>query len=614
MLQSTSKLKMMEYIMDQNKIRNIAIIAHVDHGKTTLVDQLFKASGMYRDNQEIQERLMDSMDLERERGITIQSKNGACMYKDHLVNIIDTPGHADFGGEVERVLKMADGVLFLVDAQEGPMPQSHFVLKKAIALNLPIIVIVNKVDKQYARSDWAIDQVFDLMVNLNATDDMLDFPILYASAKNGLSGLSLDSMSESMEPIFESVIKNVPAPNCDEAALFKLLVSSISYSPFMGRLAIGKVSQGKILINQEVVISSEDKVSEKIRVTKIYGFKSDSFEEITQASAGNIVAIAGLEAIRVNETISHPESPEPITGIKVDPPTISMQFIANNSPFSGLEGDYVTSSQLKERLYKETLTDVALHVENLAGDSGFTVSGRGELHLSILIEKMRREGFEFQVARPKVILKDVDGTLSEPFEEVTIQVPDEAMGAVIESMGNRKGQMQHMDQQDGMVNLKFELPTRGLLGYQSEFMTQTKGLGLLFSKFLDYRKHTGDIKVRKCGVLISKETCKSIAYALDNLQDRGRLFIGPGVDIYEGQIIGENSREEDMVVNPSKSKKLTNMRASGSDDSVILTPPLKMSLEQYLSFIDDSELVECTPKSIRVRKIILSESDRKRSH
>ena len=599
--------------MDQKLIRNIAIIAHVDHGKTTLVDQLFKSSGMYRDNQEVQERLMDSMDLERERGITIQSKNGACHYNDYLINIIDTPGHADFGGEVERVLKMADGVLFLVDAQEGPMPQSHFVLKKAIALNLPIIVVVNKVDKQYARCDWAVDQVFDLMVHLNATDDMLDFPIVYASAKNGLSGLSVDTLEESMDCIFKSVIENIPAPSCDESLPFKLLVSTISYSPFMGRLAIGKVAQGSLAINQEVVISSEESLSEKMRVTKLYGFKSDNYEEISKAEAGNIVAIAGLESIRVNETITDPEDTSPIKGINIDPPTISMQFMANNSPFCGLEGDFVTSNQLKERLYKETLTDVALQVENLVEESGFSVAGRGELHLSILIEKMRREGYEFQVARPKVILKKIDGTLSEPFEEVTIQVTEETMGSVIESMGNRKGHMQHMDQHDGMVTLKFEVPTRGLLGYQSEFMTQTKGLGLLFSKFLEYRKHVGDIKIRKCGVLISKENCKSIAYALDNLQERGNLFIGPGIDIYEGQIIGENSREEDMVVNPAKSKKLTNMRASGSDDSVMLTPPVKMSLEQYLSFIDDTELVECTPKSIRIRKIILSESDRKRS-
>lgn len=599
--------------MDQKLIRNIAIVAHVDHGKTTLVDQLFKSSGMYRDNQEVKERLMDSMDLERERGITIQSKNGACKYKDHHINIIDTPGHADFGGEVERVLKMADGVLFLVDAQEGPMPQSHFVLKKAIALNLPVIVIVNKVDKQFARSDWAIDQVFDLMVSLNADDDILDFPVLYASAKNGLSGNTLDNLEQSMEPILQSVIDKVPAPGCDESAPFKLLVSSISYSPFMGRLAIGKVSQGILKLNQEVIVSSEDSVSEKMRVTKIYGFQSDNYEEISSASAGNIIAIAGIDSIRVNETIANPEDPTPIEGINVDPPTISMQFLANNSPFCGLEGDFVTSNQLKNRLFKETLTDVALHVETLTQDSGFSVSGRGELHLSILIEKMRREGYEFQVARPKVIVKEIDGVKSEPFEEVTIQVPEETMGAIIESMGNRKGHMQHMDQHDGMVTLKFEIPTRGLLGYQSEFMTQTKGLGLIFNKFLEYRKYVGDIRVRKCGVLISKETCKSIAYALDNLQERGRLFIGPGVEIYEGQIIGENSREEDMVVNPSKSKKLTNMRASGSDDSVILTPPLKMSLEQYLSFIDDTELVECTPKSIRVRKIVLNESDRKRN-
>lgn len=597
--------------MKQDNIRNIAIIAHVDHGKTTLVDQLFKDSGMYRDNQDVNERVMDSMDLEKERGITIKSKNGACMYKDFFINIIDTPGHADFGGEVERVLKMVDGALFLVDAQEGPMPQSYFVLKKAIALDIPVIVVVNKIDKPNARIDWVIDQVFDLMVSLNAPDHILDFKVLYASAKNGMSGYSPSETSHSMTPIFETITTTLPAPHGDRQAPFKSLVSSISYSPFLGCLAVGKISQGSIKINQEIVVSSAKGISPMSRITKLYRFKIDQFEEIQEAAAGDIVAMAGMSDIRVGETITDPTENSAIDSITVDPPTISMQFMANNSPFCGKEGDFVTSNQLKDRLLKETLTDVALTVEPLGDEAGFNVFGRGELHLSILIEKMRREGYEFQVARPKVVYKEENGKKQEPFEEVTIQIPEENMGPIIESLGNRKGQMKHMEQTEGMVTLIFIIPTRGLLGYQAEFMTQSKGLGTLYNVFDSYQPFVGTLRTRKSGVLVSKETCKTVAYALDNLQDRGTLFLGAGEDVYEGQIIGENSREDDIVVNPAKSKKLTNMRASGSDDSVFLTPPKKLSLEECLAFINDTEWVECTPKAIRLRKIFLKENERK---
>ncbi len=594
-------------------IRNVAIIAHVDHGKTTLVDELFKQSGMYRDNQVVEERLMDSMDLERERGITIKSKNGSCTYKDYLINIIDTPGHADFGGEVERVLKMADGVVFLVDAAEGPMPQSYFVLKKAIALSLPVIVVVNKIDKPSARVDWVVDQVFDLMAGLDAPDDILDFPVVYASAKSGIATDNIENEGLNMEPIFQKIISHIPCPKGSESDPFKMLVSTISYSSFLGRLAIGKVTQGKLNINEEVVVSSdEDGVSQKYRITKIFSFEADKQVEATQASVGEIVALAGISDIQISQTISDPNETTPLKGIPVDPPTLSMNFIANNSPFSGQEGEFVTANHLKERLYREILTDAALEVTQSPAE-GFIVSGRGELHLSILIEKMRREGYEFQVSRPKVILKEINGKKCEPFEEVTINVSEENMGSVIESLGHRKGQLQNMDQDAGHVEMVYHMPIRGLLGYQSEFMTQTKGLGTLYTRFLEYRESVGEIKTRKNGVLISKETAKTVAFALDNLQDRSTLFLGPGEDVYEGQIIGENSREEDMVVNPAKSKKLTNMRASGSDDSVMLTPPTIMSLEQCMSFIDDTELVECTPKAIRLRKIILSESDRKRS-
>lgn len=598
-------------LIKQDKLRNVAIIAHVDHGKTTLVDQLFKQSGSFRDNQEVEERLMDSMDLEKERGITIRSKNGACFYKDHFINIIDTPGHADFGGEVERVLKMADGALFLVDAQEGPMPQSYFVLKKAIALQLPVIVVVNKIDKENARPDWVLDQVFDLMVKLEAPDDMLDFKVIYASAKAGLASMDLASSGENMLPVLDTIIDTIPAPKGDASQPFKVLINSIAYDNFLGRLAIGKIHQGAIKLNQEVVVSSQDQVSAKARVSKIYQFKLDQFEEVQEAAVGQIVALAGLSEIKISETICDPSESSPLEGVPIDPPTLSMQFLANDSPFSGKEGDFVTASQVKARLQKETLSDPALQVSELEGETGLMVAGRGELHLSILIEKMRREGYEFQVSRPRVIIKEEAGKKMEPYEEVSIELPEDCMGPVIESLGLRKGVMQEMNQDKGQVQLTYHIPTRGLLGYQSEFMTLSKGLGTLYSRFLEYRSFVGDFKTRLRGVLISKESCKTLAFALFNLQQRGTLFLGPGVEIYEGQVVGENSREEDMVVNPGKGKKLTNMRASGSDETIILTPPKQLSLEQYMSFIDDTELLECTPKSIRIRKRVLTESGRK---
>jgi GTP-binding protein len=598
---------------DQTKTRNVAIIAHVDHGKTTLVDQLFKQSGLFRENQQIANRLMDSMDLEKERGITIMSKNGSCTYKDHRINIIDTPGHADFGGEVERVLHMADGALFLVDAAEGPMPQSYFVLKKAVALGLPIIVVVNKIDKPASRCDWVIDQVFDLLVELKAPDHILDFPIIYSSAKEGFATLDLNEKSTSIFPVFDQIIDKLPSPKGDPNASLQLLVSSISYSQFLGRLAIGKITSGSLKTNQDAIAVRNDQHMASARITKLYKFVSNEKIEIPNATIGDIIAVSGFDSIRVGETITDPNNPLPLPATAIDPPTISINFLPNDSPFTGLEGDFVTSNHLKDRLYRETLSDIALQVEDLTDCPGYKVSGRGELHLSILIEKMRREGYEFQVSKPKVIFKEKDGKKLEPFEELTIEVNEEYNGKVIESLGMRKGQMLEMTQENSMVKLKYKIPTRGLLGYQSDFMMETKGMGVLYYVFMEYNDFCGEIKQRKNGVMVSNTTCTSVAFALFNLQERGKLFLGPGEKIYEGQIIGEHSREDDLVVNPAKGKKLTNMRTSSSDEAVILTPHTKLSLEQYLSYITDRELVEITPKSIRLRKVLLSESERKKA-
>jgi GTP-binding protein len=588
--------------MDQAKIRNVAIIAHVDHGKTTLVDQLFRQSGMFRSNQAVTERLMDSMDLERERGITIASKNGSYKYKDYWINIIDTPGHADFGGQVERVLRMADGCLLLVDAQEGPMPQTYFVLKKALANSLPIIVVINKIDKPAARCDWAVDQVFDLFVKLNAPDALLEFSVVYASAKQGYALRSLDEKNNNMEPISEMIVSSIPAPSGSIDAPLQMQINTIDYSPYLGRLGIGKVVNGTLKINTDIAVSRRDGSISPIRISKIFRFESNEKIAVSEATTGEIVAVAGMDDVTVGVTFTDPLNPRPLPLIEIDPPTLSMNFVPNDSPFAGREGKYVTSRHIEERLARETLADVALHVQPLTDCVGYKVSGRGELHLSILIEKMRREGYEFQVTRPQVIMKEENGKQLEPYEELTIDVDEQYQGVVIEKLGKLKGQMLEMRNENNMAKLIYKIPTRGLLGFRSQFMTDTKGMGIMNYVFAEYGPYAGEITNRVNGVLIVKEISTTVAYALFNLQDRGRLFLGPGIDVYTGQIIGENTRPADMVVNPAKGKKLTNMRASGSDEAVILTPPRLMSLEECIAYINDDELVEVTPSSIRLRK------------
>ncbi len=593
-------------MMKQNKIRNVAIIAHVDHGKTTLVDQLFKHSGMFRENENVSERLMDSMDLERERGITITAKNGSYKYQDYLINIIDTPGHADFGGQVERVLRMADGALLLVDAQEGPMPQTYFVLKKALENNLPVIVVINKIDKPAARCEWVVDQVFDLFAKLNAPDDILDFPVVYTSAKEGFSLLDPEDPVEdggSMHHVSQMIIEHTPAPSGSPDEPLQMQVGTIDYSPYLGRLGIGKVVNGTMQINQPIVVARRDGSIKPVRISKIFCFESDGKVAVDSAGVGQIVAIAGMEDVMVGVTFTDQDNPKPLPLIDIDPPTISMNFIPNDSPFAGKEGKYVTSRHIGDRLQREILADVALRYEPLTDAVGFKVSGRGELHLSILIEKMRREGYEFQVTRPRVILKEENGQTLEPYEKLTVDVDEQFQGAVIEKLGKLKGQLEEMGTENGMVRMVFNIPTRGLLGYRSEFMTDTKGMGMMSYVFSEYGPYAGEILNRVNGVLIVKEPCTAVAYALFNLQDRGKLFVHPGAPLYQGQIVGEHCRAADLVVNPAKGKKLTNMRASGSDEAVILTPPAAMTLEDCIAYINDDELVEVTPKSIRLRKM-----------
>jgi GTP-binding protein len=591
--------------MEQSKIRNVAIIAHVDHGKTTLVDKLFHQSGLFRENQQVAERLMDSMDLERERGITIASKNGSYMYQDYRINIIDTPGHADFGGQVERVLRMADGAVLLVDAQEGPMPQTFFVVKKALAIGMPILVLINKIDKDAARCDWAVDEVFDLLVRLEAPDHILDFPVIYGSAKQGCMIADHNEPlvpGQGMELISEMIIKHVPPPAGNPEAPLQLQINTIDYSPYLGRLGIGKLANGTLRLNENIAVARRDGSIKPVRISKIFGFVGSEKVSVESAGAGDIVAIAGMEDVTVGVTFVDPANPQPLPLIEIDPPTISMHFIPNDSPFAGQDGKFVTSRHIEERLNKETLADVALKVEPLTDGVGFRVSGRGELHLSILIEKMRREGYEFQVTRPHVIMREQDGKTVEPYESLTVDVDEQYQGAVIEKLGRLKGVMTEMKVHNGMSRMIFKVPTRGLLGYRSQFMTDTRGMGVMNYVFAEWGPHAGDIQNRQNGVLVVKENCTSVAYALFNLQERGTMFVGPGEPLYVGQIVGENCRTEDMVVNPAKGKKLTNMRASGSDEAVILTPPRQMSLEDCISYINDDELVEITPKIIRLRK------------
>lgn len=588
--------------MDQDKIRNVAIIAHVDHGKTSLVDQLFRQSGMFRANQQVDERLMDSMDLERERGITIAAKNGSFLYSDYTINIIDTPGHADFGGQVERVLKMADGVLLLVDAQEGPMPQTYFVLKKALVLDLPVVVVINKIDKPAARCDWVLDQVFDLFVKLHAPDHILDFPVVYTSAQDGYARLEPDGENSDMEVLCQAIVDQIPPPAGDPDDGLQMLISSLDYSSYLGRLAIGKITRGSLKVNQDIVMVSSESRPRPTRISKIYRFQGNAKLPVDEVHAGDIVAVAGMDKVLVGMTFADPSKPEPLPPVEVDRPTLSMNFIANDSPFAGRDGKFVTSRHLEERLFRETLSDAALQVEPSNEGGGFKVSGRGELHLSILIERMRREGYELQVTRPQVILQERDGVTQEPYEELTLDVDDQYAGGVIEKLGLRKGQMLTMESVESMVRLVYRIPTRGLLGFRSEFFTETKGMGVMNYVFSEYGPYVGEIRRRKTGVMVAMENCTTAAYALQNLQQRARLFVGPGIAVYRGQVIGEHCRDNDLAVNPAKGKKLTNVRAAGSDDSIVLTPPTIMSLEDCIDFIEEDELVEVTPQAIRLRK------------
>ncbi len=600
---------------DISKIRNIAIIAHVDHGKTTLVDELLKQSGTFGEHQEVSERMMDSNDLEKERGITILSKNTAIEWNGYHINIVDTPGHADFGGEVERVLSMVDCVCLLVDAVEGPMPQTRFVTQKAFELGLNPIVVVNKIDRDGARPDWVIDQTFDLFDRLGGTDDQLDFPVVYASAINGYASLQDDVREGDMTPLFETIIEKVSPPDVDVNAPFQMQVISLDYNSYLGVIGIGRIKKGAVKSNSQVIIIDREGHERKGRVLKVFGFKGLERVEVPEAQAGDIIAFCGIDGLNISDTLCDPDAVEALTPLTVDEPTVTMTFQVNNSPFAGREGKFVTSRQIKERLEKEVLHNVALRVEQTEDPDKFRVSGRGELHLSVLIENMRREGFELGVSRPEVITREIDGVMCEPFEDVMLDVEDQHQGAIMEKMGERKGELKNMvPDGKGRVRLEYIVPSRGLIGFQTEFMTATSGTGLFYHNFDHYGPMiAGEFARRNNGVLISNAQGTSVGFALFNLQDRGRMFIGHGVDVYEGMIIGIHSRSNDLVVNPLKAKQLTNVRASGTDEAVTLTTPISMTLEQALEFIDEDELVEVTPESIRIRKRILTENERKRA-
>ncbi len=602
-------------IHDVKKIRNIAIVAHVDHGKTTLVDQLFRQSDTLAERAEVYERMMDSMDLERERGITIMAKNTAIRWKDYQINIVDTPGHADFGGEVERVLSMVDSVLLLVDAMDGPMPQTRFVTQKAFDMGLHPIVVINKIDRPGARADWVLNETFDLFDRLGATDEQLDFPIVYASGLNGYAGDNPDIRTGDMTPLFEAIVTHVPPPSVDRDAPFRMQISSLDYSSYTGVIGIGRIERGSISSNTPVKIIGRDGAVRSGRVLQIFKFLGLEKVEVDNAAAGDIISFTGIDPLYISDTLCDPNHVEALPSLSVDEPTMSMTFQVNNSPFAGREGKYVTSRQIKERLDRELIHNVALRVEEMDDPDKFKVSGRGELHLSVLIETMRREGYELGVSRPEVIYKEVDGETHEPYELVVLDLDEQHQGAVMERMGERKGELRNMvPDGKGRIRLEYLIPTRGLIGFQTEFMTLTSGSGLKFQTFDHYGpKKDGLGKTRHNGVLVSMATGKALAYALFNLQDRGRLFIGHGDEVYEGMVIGIHSRDNDLTVNPLKAKQLTNIRAAGSDENLILTPPIRNTLEQALEFIDDDELVEVTPKSIRIRKKYLTENERKRA-
>ena len=598
-------------------VRNVAIIAHVDHGKTTLVDELLKQSGVFRENQEVAERVMDSNDIERERGITILSKNTAVMYKGTKINIIDTPGHADFGGEVERVLKMVNGVILVVDAFEGAMPQTKFVLRKALELKLPVIVCINKIDRPEARPDEVVDEVLELFLELDADDSQLDCPFVYASAKAGIASLDADEMGTDMEPLFETILNYIPAPEGDPDAATQVLISTIDYNEYVGRIGVGKVDNGTIRVNQDVVICNHhnpDKII-KTKVSKLYEFDGLNKVEVKEAGIGSIVAISGISELHIGDTICSPENVVPIPFQKISEPTIAMQFMVNDSPLAGQEGKFVTSRHLRDRLFRELNTDVSLRVEETDSPDRFKVSGRGELHLSVLIENMRREGYEFAVSKAEVIYKeDEKGKKLEPFEIAVIDVPDEFSGTVINMLNQRKGELQGMAPTgNGTTRLEFSIPSRGLIGFRGDFMTATKGNGIINTMFDGYQPYKGDMNYRSQGSLIAFESGESITYGLFNAQERGTLFIGPGEQVYGGMVVGQCGKAEDIEVNVCKKKQLTNTRASGSDDALKLTPPKILSLEQALDFIENDELVEITPKNIRIRKKILDPTLRMRA-
>ncbi|BBL72378.1 translational GTPase TypA [Methylogaea oryzae] len=597
------------------KLRNIAIIAHVDHGKTTLVDKLLQQSGTFAAHAKVEERVMDSNALEKERGITILAKNTALDWKDYHINIVDTPGHADFGGEVERVLSMVDSVLLLVDAVDGPMPQTRFVTQKAFALGLKPIVVINKIDRPGARASWVLDQTFDLFDNLGATEEQLDFPVVYASALNGYAGDNEDVREGNMDYLFQTIVDKVQPPQVDVEGPFRMQISQLDYNSYVGVIGIGRVQRGSIKTNTPVAVVSRDGKQRNGRILQVLGFKGLERVEVPEANAGDIIAFTGIDPLEISDTICHPENVEALPPLSVDEPTISMTFQVNNSPFAGKEGKFVTTRQIRDRLQRELLHNVALRVEDTADPDKFKVSGRGELHLSILIENMRREGYELGVSRPEVIIKEIDGELCEPYEFVTIEVEEQHQGTIMEKMGERKGDLQNMvPDGKGRVRLEYVMPSRGLIGFQTEFLTATSGTGLLYHVFDRYGPmKKGDVGQRINGVLISMVTGSAVGFGLFNLQERGRLFVEHGTEVYEGMIVGIHSRDNDLVVNPTKAKQLTNMRASGSDEAIVLVPPIKMTLEQALEFIDDDELVEVTPKSIRIRKKLLLEHERKKA-
>ena len=596
------------------ELRNIAIIAHVDHGKTTLVDKLLSQAGSFASYKHIAERVMDSNDLEKERGITILAKNCAVEFEGVHINIVDTPGHADFGGEVERVLGMVDGVLLLVDAVEGPMPQTRFVTKKALALGLRPIVVINKVDRDGARSDWVINKTFDLFDKLGATEEQLDFPVVYASALNGYATLDLNQPSKDMRPLFEAVLKNVPAPDTDEDAPLQLQISALDYSSFVGRIGVGRVRRGRVKPGQDVMVMSGDRPPKRARINQVLGFRGIERVPLDEALAGDIVLINGIDEIGIGVTLADVNKPEALPMPKVDEPTLTMNMMVNTSPLCGQEGKFITSRQIRDRLNKELLVNVALRVEETDNTDVFLLAGRGELHLTILLETMRREGFEMGVGKPRVVYRQINGEKCEPFEVLTVDVEDTNQGAVMEELGRRRGDLQDMQPDGhGRVRLEYRIPARGLIGFQSEFMTMTRGTGIMAHVFDDYAPVKADMPGRRNGVLISAEQGDAVAYALWKLEDRGRMFVSPGDKLYEGMIIGIHSRDNDLIVNPIKGKQLTNVRASGTDEAVRLTPPVRLTLESAVEFIDDDEVVEITPLSVRMRKRFLTEIERKRA-